>query len=330
MQSFDIDSTGNIYYGSNGEGTKKDSFITYANKNQVSSNYMKVTYFGHQTAIDTEKSGNDIYVWGDALSCTHGQFGYTGNYIVSRMKYIQGASYNFAMGTVKEKDSSGKLLKTYQNTEGQNFVYITVNNNMIKELHASVDENNRLLAIYYSKRIFVYDLDEALAIPNTSYEQEIDTDDGKRIIEFEAKNLASIKKLTTITIQSGTNLDSDILSYLMQGFDLDGDYVYLAEGYAYKSDDTYKYESKAYVTVFDYMYNYNNYSPAKERKEVVAYNNSKSKTITFLATIGDSNSAEIEGIKVDTSGTNPIMYLGLMTKYKSTDKKSTNILKYSY
>ena len=40
--------------------------------------------------------------------------------------------------------------------------------------------------------------------------------------------------------------------------------------------------------------------------------------------------AEIEGIKVNSSGTNPIMYLGLMTNYKSTSKRSTNILKYTY
>ena len=327
MQSFDIDSTGKIYYGSNGEGTKKDSYITYAAKNKVSSNYMTITYFGHQSAIDMEKSGNDCYVWVDALSTKHGTFGYSSNVVVSRMKYIKGATYNFAMGTVKVKDTSGKLLKTYNNTEGQNFVYVTVNNNMLK-MHASVDEENRLLAIYYSKAIYIYDLDEALSIPNTTYEQKVETDDGQRIIEYEAKNLNSIKKLTTITIQTGTNLDSDILSYAMQGFDLDGDYVYVAEGYMYKVDGTYKCASRAYVTAFNYMYNNNGNKPAKARKEVIAYNNTKSKD--FLTTIGDTNKAEIEGIKVDSSGTNPIMYLGLMTSYKSTSTKSANILKYTY
>ncbi len=325
MQSFDIDSTGKIYYGSNGDGTRKDSYITYASKNKVSSDYMKITYFGHQAAIDMEESGSNRYIWVDALSSVHGTYGYTANYIVSRMKYIKGTDYNFAMGTVKVKDTSGKLLKTYKNTEGQNFVYITVNNNMTKGMHAAVDEDNRLLAIYYSKRIFVYDLDEALAIPDTTYEQEVETDDGNRIVEFQAKNLHTISKLTTITIQSGTNLDTDILSYAMQGFDLDGDYIYVAEGYAYSSEGVTKTESKTYITAFDYMYDNKGYKTAKPRKEAVAYNNTKSKD--FLTSIGDTNKAEIEGIKVDTSGTNPIMYLGLMTSYKS---KSANILKYTY
>lgn len=197
---------------------------------------------------------------------------------------------------------------------------------MIRGMHASVDEKNRLLAIFYGKQIFIYDLDEAIAIANADYKQEVDTDDGKRIVEFQAKNLNSIKKLTTITIQSDRkNIDKDILSYAMQGFDLDGDYVYLAEGYAPRDGSETK--SRAYITVFNYMYN-NGYKPAKARKEVVAYNDTKSKA--FLTSIGDTNRAEIEGIKVDSSGTNPIMYLGLMTKYNSTSKRSTNILKYTY
>lgn len=330
MQSFDIDSKGNIYYGSNGSGTRKDSFITYASKNKVSNNYMKITYFGHQSAIDMEESGTERYVWVEALSYARGYNGYTGNFIISRMKYIKGASYKYAMGTVKEKDSSGKQLKTYKNPNGHNFIYINAKGNMIRGMHASVDEKNRLLAIFYGKQIFIYDLDEAIAIANADYKQEIDTDDGKRIVEFQAKNLNSIKKLTTITIQSDRkNIDKDILSYAMQGFDLDGDYVYLAEGFAYSGEDgTTQKKSRAYVTVFNYMYNNNGYKPAKARMEVVAYNDTKSKA--FLTSIGDTNMAEIEGIKVDSSGTNPIMYLGLMTKYNSTSKRSTNILKYTY
>ena len=327
MQSFDIDSKGNIYYGSIGSGTRKDSFITYASKNKVSNNYMKITYFGHQSAIDMEENGTERYVWVEALSYARGDYGYTGNFIISRMKYIKGASYKYAMGTVKEKDSSGKQLKTYKNPNGQNFIYINVNGNMIRGMHASVDEKNRLLAIFYGKQILIYDLDEAIAIANADYKQEVDTDDGKRIVEFQAKNLNSIKKLTTITIQSDRkNIDKDILSYAMQGFDLDGDYVYLAEGF--NVTKTGEIKSRAYVTVFNYMYNNNGYKPAKARMEVVAYNNTKSKA--FLTSIGDTNMAEIEGIKVNSSGTNPIMYLGLMTNYKSTSKRSTNILKYTY
>ncbi len=330
MQSFDIDSKGNIYYGSNGSGTRKDSFITYASKNKVSNNYMKITYFGHQAAIDMEESGTERYIWVEALSHARGYNGYTGNFIISRMKYIKGASYKYAMGTVKEKNSSGKLLKTYKNPNGQNYIYINAKGNMIRGMHASVDEKNRLLAIFYGKQIFIYDLDEAIAIANADYKQEVDTDDGKRIVEFQAKNLNSIKKLTTITIQSDRkNIDKDILSYAMQGFDLDGDYVYLAEGFAYSGEDgTTQKKSRAYVTVFNYMYNNNGYKPAKARMEVVAYNDTKSKA--FLTSIGDTNMAEIEGIKVNSSGTNPIMYLGLMTKYNSTSKRSTNILKYTY
>ena len=325
MQSFYVASSGKIYYGSNGDGTKKDSYITYASENEISNNYMKITYFGHQSAIDVEKSGKDNYVWVDSLSSTKGQYGYKLNYIVSRMKYIKGKTYNFAMGTVKVKDSNKKLLKTYKNDEGQNFVYINSNNNMIRGLNASVDENNGLLAIYYAKKIYIYDLEEALGIKDDTYEQEVETDDGNRIVEFRAKNLNSIKKLTTITIQSGENQKSDILSYSMQGFDLDGDYIYVAEG----GDSNEKGKTAAYVTVFDYMYNTKGYIPAKERKEVIAYNNTNAKSKNLLKTLGDTNKAEIEGIKVDTSGSKPVMYLGLMTNYTETGKKSANILKYN-
>ena len=330
MQSFDIDSNNKIYYASNGTGTRKESFITCATKNNTSSNYMKITYFGHQSAIDMEESGNERYIWLEALSSAKGDFGYSGNYIVSRVKYKKGASYYFAPGIVKVKSTSGKLLKTYKNDSAQNFVYINSKGTMLKNMKASIDEDNRLLAIYYSKKIYIYDLDEALSIKDETYSQKVETDEGERIVEFQAKNLATIKKLTTITIQSGTNQDKDILSYAMQGFDLDGDYVYVAEGYVYKKDDKYHYNSRAYITTFNYMYNYNGYKPARARKEVIAVNNTKSKSKTLLAAIGDSDYAEIEGIKVNSKGSKPIMYLGFMSKYKASNKKSANIFKYTY
>lgn len=330
MQSFDVDSSDKLYYATNGSGTRKDAFITYADRNKTSSDYMKITYFGHQSAIDMEESGNDRYIWVESVSDVKGAHGYTGNYCVSRMLYKSGDNYNFTLGTVKVKNTDGGLLETYENGTGQNFVYTTEKGNLVRYMKASIDEDNRLLGIYYNKSIFIYDLDEALAIPDQTYEKQVETDDGDRLVEFQAKNLSSIEKLATVTIQGGTNPDTDILSYAMQGFDLDGDYIYVAEGYGYTENETTKYISRAYVTAFDYMYDNNGNKPAKNRSEVIAINDTKSASQTLLAMMGDTNKAEIEGIKVNTKGTNPVMYLGMISDFKETGVKSTNIFKYTY
>lgn len=328
MQSFDIGANNKIYYASNGDGTRKDLYITEAEPNTISSDYMKLTYAGHGNAIDIEEVGNEKYIWANGITSEYSKHGYSLNYVISRVKYESGSGYNFAAGTVKVKSPEGDLLETYNNPEGDNFMYISVNGNMLRNAHPAVDEENRLLAVYYSKRVWIYDLDEALAIPNQTYTQTVQTEDGDRVIEFQAKNLNSIEKLTTIIVESGTNLENDILSYSMQGFDIDGDYVYIGEGYLYTEDGVEKTASKAYVTVFDYMYNYNGKVPKVGKTEIVAINNETKDSKELLSLIGDTNKAELEGIKVKTVSGKPTMYLGFMSKFGGT--RSANIFKYTY
>lgn len=328
MQSFDIDANNKIYYASNGDGTKKDLYITEAEPNTISNDYMKLTYAGHGNAIDIEEVGNEKYIWANGITSEYSTHGYSLNYVISRVKYENGSGYNFAAGTVKVKNTEGDLLETYNNPEGDNFMYISVNGNMLRNAHPAVDEENRLLAVYYSKRVWIYDLDEALAIPDQTYTQTVQTEDGDRVIEFQAKNLNSIEKLTTITVESGTDLENDILSYSMQGFDIDGDYVYIGEGYLYTENGVEKTASKAYVTVFDYMYNYNGNVPKLEKTEIVAINNETEESKELLSLIGDTNKAELEGIKVKIVSGKPTMYLGFMSNFGGT--KSANIFKYTY
>ena len=136
---------------------------------------------------------------------------------------------------------------------------------MLKSGSISIDEENNLLAVYRNDFIFIYDLQEALSLEDRVIYTTIPDKDGTTTIhiKFRAKVLynsctemdklsktvkditneersnGKIKQIKTVSEireiyrncrDKGDNMTSnDILKYPFQGFDLDGDYIYIAE-----------------------------------------------------------------------------------------------------
>ena len=337
-QSFDIDSTEAIYYGGtnlvdNGSNCKpyKSHIYKASTKNtQPTSSGMTFLYNGHEHTIDIEESENTRYVWHPTFASKIGDVGAIGSYAVSRIKYTDGKTINFGPGSVTEKDSSKNTINTYNNLSGDNFVYCYKAGSMAKGLQAAIDEENRLLAIYFAgtgtANFRIYDLDEALALANEQ-QSDLYTEVYKnpsnsntivtRYLDFYAKNLGyttnaegnrvtNIQPLVAMTVK--TEDVSGLLSDDMQGFDLDGDYLYIIEGNNQPTN----------ITAFDYMYENNGKKPLFNRTIVKAshtqsfYNAMKGSST--LHTYNGYSFLETEGIKVK----NGTVYCGYLSSLKET------------
>lgn len=84
------------------------------------------------------------------------------------------------------------------------------------------------------------------------------------------------------------------------------------------------------------MYAYNGNTLTKKKTEVAAVNDEWSASKKLLALMGDNGAAgnyhkaQLEGIRVTTQGGVKEMYLGFDSVFKSTGKRSANVLKYTY
>ena len=192
-----------------------------------------------------------------------------------------------------------------------------------------------MMLIKKGYKYYIFDLDEALAIENAQYEIGVTTTSyGDCNAVFDAKDLSKIEPLAFFEISKPKSND-DVAWFAWQGFDLDGDYIYIGEGH-YSNNVTPKLiTGEAFVSVFDYMYNYNGKVLAENKTEVEAVNTKWSKSKKFLALMGDDgngnyNLAQLEGIRVTTQGGVREMYLGFDSIFESTGKRSANILKYTY
>ena len=129
--------------------------------------------------------------------------------------------------------------------------------------------------------------------------------------------------------------EEDVTYYAWQGFDLDGDYIYIGEGHYTNKVSPTLYNGKAFVSVFNYMYAYNGNKLEKKKTEVVAVNEEWIRSQSLLSLMGDNGSgkydlAQLEGIRVTTQGGVKELCLGFDSEFKSTGKRSANILKYTY
>ena len=338
FQTFSVASNDEIYYCSYpGNKTNKDGVmnISIGKPNETPYKCMTLHYFGHGSGFDLEKGAGGGKVWIDSVTKGMNDEGAFGNgYAITRIQWANKSEYYFAAGTVKLRDATGKLLKTYENSEGENFVFST-DGEVIEDLRVAIDEKNRLMGIRKGREYYVFDLDEALEIADNTYKLSTSTTEYENcIVEIKAKDLNNIKPLTSFKIPSASSED-DVTWYAWQGFDLDGDYIYIGEGgYTNKVTPT-LWDYKAFVSVFDYMYAYNGKTLAKKKTEVVAVNDEWNASKKLLALMGDDgagnyNRAQLEGIKVTTQGGVREMYLGFDSMFKSTGKRSANILKYSY
>ena len=350
LQSFDIDSTGAIFYaGTNkpgGEPHKSHIYNASSKDTQPTVSGMTFVYNGHEHTIDIEESGNTRYVWHPTFSSSVNSDGAIGSYAVSRMKYTDGQTINFGPGSITEKDSNQNTIKTYNNLTGDNFIYYYKAGSMAKGLQCAIDEDNRLLAIYFkgtgTANFRVYDLDEALALPDEKqsnipvnvYENPANPTQNNEVIsaseylDFYAKNLGyttnasgnrvvNIQPLLSMTVNTADV--SNLLTDDMQGFDIDGDYLYIIEGNNQPTN----------ITAFDYMYEKNGKKPVLNRTIVKASHTSSfynvMKGTTTLHTYNEYSFLETEGIKVK----NGTVYCGYMSSLKTDDNDTTPALRAS-
>lgn len=337
FQAFAVESNG-VYYCSY-PGNKKNTIgklhISFGDPNETPYKCMTLNYFGHGSCFELEKGSGGGKVWIDSITQGKDTSGaYEQGYAITRIQWENNGSYYIAAGTVKVKDTSGKVLKTYENTSGENFVF-TTNGEVKTALKVAIDETNRLMSIKKGNYYYIFDLDEALEIKDATFEVSSNIADYEScIIEFKAKDLNSIEPLTSFKLPTPKSED-DITWHAWQGFDLDGDYIYIGEGgYTNKVSPT-LWDGKAFITVLDYMYGKNGNAPTKKKTEVAAVSEEWNASKKLLALMGDDGSgnynlAQLEGLRVTTQGGIKEMYLGFDSTFESTGKRSTNILKYSY
>lgn len=249
MQGFDIDSSGNIYFiqigaysgGTPGSTKAHESYIikTTPNSNDVS-NYMTFKYFGHGSNLAIEETNQgDTYVWLNSNATKNlTSFEYEDSKTISRIKYEPGKTY--------EEGYAGETFYL-----GDEF----------KNTHPAIDVKNRRLTISASqnrlRHFFTYDLDDAMNLSEKEISLEL-TYGGELVGEtpvtetrkIQVKDLRELIPLGYFKIPVGYNKDKDINSHSMQGFDVQGNFIYFNEGDG-NQNIIKNGHSNDYVTIFD-------------------------------------------------------------------------------
>lgn len=299
MQGFDIDSKGNLYYiqigkKSSGDVDKTKSHELYVIKSTPNSSdisiYMTFRYFGHGSNFVVEESGNDTYVWLNSnASKTASSSEYENSVSFSRIKFEPG--------------------KVIENGYGGETFFL---NNGKKNTHPAIDFENRRLCISATesgtRNFYVYDLDEALALPNTSFTFDVTFGGEESTIPeqtvsktVEGKDLAKLTPLGSFSIPKGKDQASDLNSHSLQGFDIVGNYIYYNEGDGNGNDIT-NGNSNDYVTILDI-----NGNIVHPRTAVTAITN-----IDNLKTAGITDSGYMEGEGIKVKGNK--IYLGFASR----------------
>ena len=160
-----------------------------------------------------------------------------------------------------------------------------------------------------SRKIFI-------SVPKKKIKRAVDRNKIKRHIREIYRNCRD----------KGDNMTSnDILKYPFQGFDLDGDYIYIAES----QSNTNTHISKI-MNTFDLDHpNYHNEDHTNSNGLIKGKSARISLTISqsMRGNMGtdDSKEPEIEGIKIDSSATSPIMYIGFVQS-----SQRANVIKFTY
>lgn len=297
MQGFNLDSDGSIWYTQVSNSHKEQMFWGNALPNEgttiqpASSDYMKLTYFGHGTNTALEEQGSDRWLWAGAYGSCNAKGQYWTEKLIGRVKYEKGA--------------------TVKTNECDEYYYI----GDFTDMHPSIDAENDLLTINYGDsknsayRCFViYKLSEAKKAPMNNititctdgFQTDKPASTNKVSVLVPCRDLTAIKPVAQPRFLKQGYGPSGSVYYDWQGYDVHKDRLYYSEGQSNYNitGSFYSGSSYAYVTVFDFKGN------VVEQRTKVAVVSDKSK----LAEIGVSvfGTLESEGIKVF----NNKLYLG--------------------
>lgn len=249
MQGFNLDSDGSVWYTQTDGTTKQNMYISRAKPNKgvdpvnATSELMTLTFCGHGTNTAIEEVGNDRYVWVGCFGSANTKGEYWTEKLIGRVKFEKG--------------------RTKGTDDFDDYYYIGEQTDM----HPSIDAEHDLLAINYggtgtgNDRCFViYKLSEAKKAPKINV--EISCTDGfrtgnasstaKTTIIVPAHDLTTLNPVATPKFSKQGYGASGCTYYSWQGFDVNGDRLFYAEGNDnYGLTGGFGTSSYAYVTVFD-------------------------------------------------------------------------------
>lgn len=250
MQGFSIDSDGSVWYTQVSHADPHHLYVCHAQPNPgrdkvIADDYMTLTYFGHGTNTAIEEDGDDRWVWAGCYGSANNKAAYWTERLVGRVKY--------------------RTATTVNTDACDEYYYIGDYTNM----HPSIDAENGLLTINYADetngafRCFVvYKLDEAKKAPlrditftcTDGFRTGNYKSTDKTQVTVKARDLTAVRPVARPKfLKSGYGKKGDRY-YAWQGFDVNGDRLYYADGEASigrKDHDWDKCSSRAFVTVFD-------------------------------------------------------------------------------
>ena len=247
LQSFDIDSGGDIFYiqiaGTDAHSLNvlRGAPAPGAEKTQLAAPLMTLTYFGHGTNMAVEEEGDDRWIWaGSYGSKESGSDGYSFSQTIARVKFVPGTD-----------------CKPEQCTEH----YFLPG---VRHIHPALDPANDVLGVTYSgggtRHFAFYRLSDAKALAPTTEQLEQRTwgggatDPNKTPVTespaVQVRNLGRLTRLGGFSLTEGSNPDQ-IGKYAFQGFDVKNGRVFYYEG-ENNLGNTFL-PSNAYLTVFDFQ-----------------------------------------------------------------------------
>ena len=310
FQSFDFDQSGNIYYAQmgvvngykDGESKAYEMYIFKGLPNtQVVDHYMTLNYIGHMSNIAVEQDNGTTYVWVNSNATRNPGGGYGNAQSVSRVKYEDGKVYT-------------------EGYAGESFFFPGKT-----ALQPAIDKANDLLCINTTsgsdRYFYVFKLSEAMALPVKDFTVTVNIGGLEAGTSLHSvtrtvpgRDLGALTPVGQFIVHKGSNQQEDVNSFPLQGFDIDGPFIYFQEGLGYDVTTEGK-PSQAYVTVFDLEGHI-----VGSRTKVTAIQDADA-----LVQAGLSNSSgymEPEGIKIKGNQ----IYLGYASRNGSNDDKYANIL----
>ena len=308
MQGFNLDSDGSIWYTQTDNSEKQNMYISKGRPNKSAdpanaySELMTLTYCGHGTNTAIEEVGNDRYVWVGCYGSANAKGEYWTEKLIGRVKFENG--------------------KTKATDDFDEYYYIGNQTDM----HPSIDAEHDLLTINYggtgtgNERCFVvYKLSEAKNTPKISV--EISCTDGFKTgnkastaattVMVRAHDLTTLTPVATPKFSKQGYGPTGSTYYAWQGFDVNGDRLYYAEGSDnYGLTGGFGTPSYAYITVFDMKG-----KVVEERTQIMAIADADWTSKMGMSVFG---TFESEGVKVKGDK----IYLGFGGRY-ITDSNTT-------
>lgn len=304
LQGFSLDSDGSVWYT---QTSKQNMYITKAKPNkgitpmEATSDVMTLTYCGHGTNTAIEEDGADRYVWVGCFGSANASGDYWTEKLIGRVKYQKGK-------TVCTDDFDEYYYIGNQTGSGEQ-----------TDMHPSIDAEHDLLTINFggpgtsSDRCFVvYKLSEAKKAAKINV--EISCTDGfrtgkpastaKTTINVRARDLTALTPVATPKFSKQGYGPQGATYYAWQGFDVNGDRLYYAEGQDnYGLTGGFGTSSYAYITVFDMKG-----KVVEERTQIKAVADADWSSRMGMSVFG---TFESEGVKVKGDK----IYLGFGAKY---------------